>query len=61
MKQCRICEYKFKIKAPIDGLCPRCHMALCQKGLGKCVRCAKLIDNMIGFLSPEEDEENDQS
>lgn len=59
MKQCRMCEYKFKGKAPMDGLCHRCHMSLCQGGVDKCVRCANLIDNMISFLYPEPGEEND--
>lgn len=62
MKQCRMCEYRFQLKntVPIDGLCHRCHMSLCQEKFGECVKCAKLIDNMINFLYPTPDEENEQ-
>ena len=55
-----MCEYEFKLKEsiPKDGLCAKCHMSLCQKGVGKCVRCAQLIDRMVDFVFPEKGPED---
>lgn len=56
--QCRMCENKtLGDPAPIDGLCAQCHLSLCQKGRGKCIRCAKIIDGLVNFLYPEKEEE----
>lgn len=46
--------------APLDGLCGMCHISLCQKGLGKCVRCAKITDNLVNFLYPEKDPDGEE-
>ena len=59
MKQCRMCEeVKFGDTAPVDGLCAGCHINTCQKGVGKCVRCAMILDASLYMASqePEEDE-----
>jgi len=54
MVNCRMCERKIPGEyIPIDGLCSQCHLSLCDKGIGKCVRCAKIVDNMVSFLYPE--------
>lgn len=58
--QCRMCENKIHGNpAPIDGLCAMCHISLCQKGMGKCIRCAKITDSLVNFLyGPDEQEED---
>lgn len=45
-----MCENKIPGEvAPLDGLCAKCHVFLCDKGLGKCVRCAKIVDGLVDF------------
>jgi hypothetical protein len=53
-------EVKFGDVPPIDGLCAGCHINTCQKGVGKCVRCAKILDASIymAFEEPEEDKKD---
>jgi len=47
-QKCRMCEREVNWDVvPVDGLCSQCHISLCQKGLGKCVRCAKIMDGMV--------------
>ncbi len=58
MDKCRMCEKEVDwIAKPLDGLCAHCHRSLCQKGLEKCVRCAKILDGIIDdvFGKPKED------
>jgi len=60
MLECRMCEKEIPGEVlPIDGLCSKCHISLCDKELGKCVKCAQIIDNMLDFTfkKPEEEDE----
>ena len=59
MSRCRLCEeIELGDPAPIDGLCAGCHINLCQKGVEKCVRCAKIVDAAlyIAFENPFKEE-----
>jgi len=58
MKQCRMCEYEFKDKAPVDGLCNFCHINLCQVGPEKCNRCVNLVNSLLDFLYPNDEEKD---
>jgi len=60
MTNCRMCEREIPGDyIPIDGLCSQCHLSLCSKGIGKCVRCAKIVDGMVNFLYPMKGPEED--
>lgn len=60
MKQCRMCEeVKFGDVVPIDGLCAGCHINTYQKGVGKCVRCAMILDASLYMASEADKKENE--
>ena len=59
MKKCRMCEKIKETTSSLDGLCDQCHLSLCQKGLGKCVRCAKVVDGIVDLtFGKYEEKEN---